>query len=99
MLFVNCFGRPCLGEDSGVFVACFVVCVGYKERFPFGEKHVGFDYLSLFLFLLSQRAGIDSQFNLAWRREKKQWHLPLVVFPWGTKIKKNKNCPSQDFSI
>ena len=46
-------------------------------------------WLSLVLFLLSRRAGVDGQFNLAEREE--QWHLPFCGFPWGTpKIKNQK---------
>ncbi len=46
-------------------------------------------WLSLVLFLVSWRAGVDGQFNLAER--EKQWHLPFRGFPWGTpKIKNQK---------
>ncbi len=89
-LFVICFGRPCLGEDWGVFVACFVVCAGCKERFPIGEKHVGFDYLSFFLFLLSQRVGVDGQFNLVGTREKNNGTFPLWFFRGVLKLKNQK---------
>jgi hypothetical protein len=50
----------------------------------------------LVLFLLSWRAGIDCQLNLA--ESKKQWHLPFRGFPWGTpKIKKTKNASVSGF--
>ncbi len=46
-------------------------------------------WLSLVLFLLSQRAGVDGQFDL--NEREKQWHLPFCGFPWGTpKIKNRK---------
>ncbi len=78
-----------LGDHALVKTEVFLLPVllsarAAKKDFQSGEKHVGLDYLSLFLFLLNHRAGVDGQFNLVWPREKKQWHLPLVVFPWGT---------------
>ncbi len=65
-----------LGDHASVKTEVFLLPVSLSARAAKNDFQSGKAcWLSLVLFLLSRRAGIDGQFNSS--KREKQWHLPI----------------------